>query len=601
MSPRLQKISLRPTQSTVDGINRRLVFRAVFSEEVQNVDTDDFTVTGGSNTVITSLEPASNGNPRSFDITVEGGDLDTFSGKVGVDLVSNPTITSLDNKPLARTGHDVRLDTFTVGDPNAPSTPINNAPRLERIVENNGQSSVDGDDRRLVFRAVFSEEVKDIDPNDFIVTGGTSAIITSVGPSSNGNPRAFDILVENGDLDTFDGTVGLRLAENRTINSLTNNVPIAEPAANIRLDTFTLSGRSDANDENQTSDENDSTSSGGEDQSSGDNNQGSGGEDQSSGNNNQGSGGESQTSDENNQTSGNLEGILSAITETNVLEITEFGTSEALSLTVDVSKIVSVGSLTIFSTDANGTNRQQIAAFSVVENENSVIPDFNPQFRLLRSDLEGITHLQFELEEKGFSSVGLPAVLADGSLSLSFKDGTQLSAALEETVPGPQILVDDAQSIDLTDFTGDVNISGSIYREAQLNNVVDLYVTNDEGAVFDSMGNKFMPGDEGYQEVAVANRLNINLTGTNGQVQTFNTTLTGNQRFGIFVAVDGVEPAIANESEIFFSYSGANITGTSNQPVDHFRSLGDNTFGIEDQAGLGDSDFNDLMISFEIV
>ena len=64
---------------------------------------------------------------------------------------------------------------------------------------------------------------------------------------------------------------------------------------------------------------------------------------------------------------------------------------------------------------------------------------------------------------------------------------------------------------------------------------------------------------------------------------------------GIFIAVDGVDPAAANTDQILFSHS------SENNNVDHIKTLGDNTFGVEDQAGLGDRDFNDIVISFNVV
>jgi hypothetical protein len=43
----------------------------------------------------------------------------------------------------------------------------------------------------------------------------------------------------------------------------------------------------------------------------------------------------------------------------------------------------------------------------------------------------------------------------------------------------------------------------------------------------------------------------------------------------------------------FFAYSAANSDGIS-----HFRSLGNNLFGLEDVFGGGDSDYDDMVIGF---
>jgi hypothetical protein len=43
----------------------------------------------------------------------------------------------------------------------------------------------------------------------------------------------------------------------------------------------------------------------------------------------------------------------------------------------------------------------------------------------------------------------------------------------------------------------------------------------------------------------------------------------------------------------FFAYGAANSDGIS-----HFRSLGNNLFGLEDISGGGDRDYDDLVIGF---
>lgn len=413
----------------------------------------------------------------------------------------------------------------------------------------------------LTFQATFSEEVQGVDKNDFIVTGDSQAAVQTVTQSGT---STYDITIAGGNLDDFNGIVALTLANSGIdITDLAGNI-LSSAAPNT--EAYTLDNTPEETESKDNTDK------------------GNTGNDKDSG------GGDIN----NDNTSKDSIGQLTPLNGTNILEITQLGTTEALSLTIELSKILTVGSIKVFSTDVNGDNRNQIAAFSVVENKNNVLPDFNPTFNLLRSDLTDVTHLQFELEEKGIVSIGSPTVQADGTLSLTFEDGTKLSAALETTAPEPNLLLNDAATIDLTDYTGAVSISGSIHREAALNNVVDLYVTDADGAVFDAMGNKFMPGQDGYRATAIARRLNINLTGTNGQVEAFNATLTGGQYLGIFIAVDGVDPAIATEDELFFSHS------SENGGIDHIKTLGDNTFGIEDQVSLGDSDFNDIIVSFSL-
>ena len=49
------------------------------------------------------------------------------------------------------------------------------------------------------------------------------------------------------------------------------------------------------------------------------------------------------------------------------------------------------------------------------------------------------------------------------------------------------------------------------------------------------------------------------------------------------------------EGNTFFAFADANTDGIS-----HFRSLGSNLFGLEDQLGGGDLDYDDHIVGFSI-
>ena len=83
----------------------------------------------------------------------------------------------------------------------------------------------------------------------------------------------------------------------------------------------------------------------------------------------------------------------------------------------------------------------------------------------------------------------------------------------------------------------------------------------------------------------------MTLSGQNGQEVTGTATLEAGGFLGTFLAVDSAD--IVN-SDIFFSF------GAANGGDDHVRQLGDNTFGFEDLAGLGDADFNDVVVRFSL-
>ncbi len=74
-----------------------LVFRATFSEGVQEVDSGDFGVNGTTTAAVTGVAVVS---ASVYDVTVSGGDLASFNGVVGLDLAGTQDITNLVGTPL---------------------------------------------------------------------------------------------------------------------------------------------------------------------------------------------------------------------------------------------------------------------------------------------------------------------------------------------------------------------------------------------------------------------------------------------------------------------------------------------------------------------
>ena len=89
----------------------------------------------------------------------------------------------------------------------------------------------------------------------------------------------------------------------------------------------------------------------------------------------------------------------------------------------------------------------------------------------------------------------------------------------------------------------------------------------------------------------MARSLGINLSNSNGNVVQETFDIQGGGFIGAFLMSNVSDPA---GEDVFFSYSGANGGN------DHVKLLGSNTFGFEDQGGLGDADFDDVIanISF---
>ena len=161
----------------------------------------------------------------------------------------------------------------------------------------------------------------------------------------------------------------------------------------------------------------------------------------------------------------------------------------------------------------------------------------------------------------------------------------------------------DSELIDLRGETGTRTVTFDVYRNAGYTNLVGFYaIENEQGQIFDDFGNLLNPGDNGYREAALANRLtDVNLTGTNGQLESFTTDVKMGQLLASFIVVDGTLEQLAdgnimNDPDIYFTHMGANSDG-----VDHIRLLGDNTFGFEDLSGGGDLDYNDMVVKTTIV
>ena len=176
----------------------------------------------------------------------------------------------------------------------------------------------------------------------------------------------------------------------------------------------------------------------------------------------------------------------------------------------------------------------------------------------------------------------------------------ELSVQLTQEAPAPFTrLQGEAQKelIDLRDVTGQVSVSAEVYREAAFDNLIGFYQVVDSNGGIDTNGDgiaDFNPGDTGYEEAALTNRVTgLDLLQTdNQQTTTFDGILEGGNIFASFMVVDGtINEAINNNAEVYFSFLGANSDG-----VDHIRLLGDNTFGFEDLAGGGDFDYNDMIV-----
>lgn len=206
--------------------------------------------------------------------------------------------------------------------------------------------------------------------------------------------------------------------------------------------------------------------------------------------------------------------------------------------------------------------------------------------------------------------------LGSNSFSLDWEDGTGAPNGFEnlqikiQSTDKPITLGTGLQSrsegeaLDLRNLTGTINAEFIVNREANFNNFVGFYRTVDPNGGIDVNGDgiaDFTPGQAGYAEAAVKNRLpDIGLTTNNGATTISKTTVQGGGIYLPFLIVDGRPDGLLdsnpnNNPNIYFTFLGANT-----DKVDHVRVLGDNIFGFEDLPGGGDKDFNDVIVTIKL-
>lgn len=144
-------------------------------------------------------------------------------------------------------------------------------------------------------------------------------------------------------------------------------------------------------------------------------------------------------------------------------------------------------------------------------------------------------------------------------------------------------------------YVGDqVKATFTINREAAYNNFVGFYQVTDETGTINVNGTIYRPGDSGYTQAAINNRV-VGLTGTNQATVTATGNFSPNAIFAPFLIANGNPSTyIANGNPVYFSFLGANPI--SDRQFDHIRLLGNNIFGFEDLPNGGDQDFNDIIV-----
>ena len=216
-----------------------------------------------------------------------------------------------------------------------------------------------------------------------------------------------------------------------------------------------------------------------------------------------------------------------------------------------------------------------------------------------------------------FSDLSLQQIsnLADSVFPLSWKDSFGNTTdfkdlvikigANTETLP-LGTAIQSKSGIELIDLRSDlppneiVKAEFSVYREAAFNNYVGFYKINDtDGSITDPFtGNILNPGDVGYIQTAVGNRVaGIDLKVANNSIETLSGEFISGSLFAPFIIINAsptevLDTNIQNDPNVYFAFLGANT-----DRVDHIRLLSNNVFGFEDLPNGGDLDYNDMIIA----
>ena len=244
---------------------------------------------------------------------------------------------------------------------------------------------------------------------------------------------------------------------------------------------------------------------------------------------------------------------------------------------------VDVGSRIGFYFVRNSTTDTVLADLATGQTPSNVFfafPDANP---------DGFDYGQVSQQDDGRFILQWQEVQGESNPNF---DDLVLAVELTDTLPSlgttfqgqPQ-----GELIDLTGVTNPVSADFVVNREAAYDNSFGLYIVDD---VTGYIGN-LAPGDPGYAQAAISQRLNIEAN-----------TLPGDVIVAPFLIADGTPEEFLAENPdnqpgtdpiAYFTYSSANP-----DRVDHVRLLGDNTFAFEDLFGGGDFDYDDMVVQVNL-
>ena len=175
---------------------------------------------------------------------------------------------------------------------------------------------------------------------------------------------------------------------------------------------------------------------------------------------------------------------------------------------------------------------------------------------------------------------------------LTSSSGVKFQLDLIGTDQGINALIGQEQGsvalLDFSTFSGTETVMGSLVlaREASYDSVTGFYRTLDmAGSVRDSLAAIVKPGDAGHTAAA---KLNLVSGLSNLKVGNLQTSLNADLRI---TESTYLAPIASVNGDTYFTFATA-----SSDKLNHFKVLGTNLFGLEDMGGLGDRDYDDLVI-----
>ena len=212
------------------------------------------------------------------------------------------------------------------------------------------------------------------------------------------------------------------------------------------------------------------------------------------------------------------------------------------------------------------------------------------------SDINNLSDSKFEffkVVEEDLTEVSATLV-TDSGLKLTLTE-SQSSQSINDLIGNLQSTgapIFDFSSLP-SSLDGPLGVSVELAREATYNSTVGFYRVLDEtGSVRDSLtGNIISPGDSEYASIAlhqsnlVTELADLKVADDSASQEV--KTITENALIAPYVDVE-------NTKETFFAFDDANSDG-----LKHIKTLGLNTFGLEDKKGLHDKDYDDLIVRFD--